>query len=46
MRLVRDLVGCTLAVGGALVFTAASAACAVWIVSGVLLSPRAGRMIW
>lgn len=46
MRLVRDLVGCTLAVGGACVFAAASAACAVVIVSGVLLSPRAGRMIW
>jgi hypothetical protein len=46
MRLVRDLVGCTLAVGGACVFTVASAACAVVIVSGVLLSPRAGRMIW
>jgi len=46
MRLVRDLVGCSLAVGGAAVFTVACAVCATVIVSGVLLSPRAGRMIW
>ncbi len=46
MKLMKDLVGCTLAVGGACVFAAASAVCAVVIVSGTRLSERAGRMIW
>lgn len=46
MRYTRDLVGGALAIGGAVVFTVAAAACAAVIVTGVLLSPRASRWIW